>query len=267
MLTLFTYALAMFPIVDYASANPAGEAPQLSMPIEHVNYTVSTINGELWAVIDGEYPIALNAAPSCGFNGELPMVYPMPPGTGNIHVYLDGDEVAWSNYTQTYPTALHHTAIGDWWMIYAPLSGLSDSFLLKIHYEHPLEQLNGSRLFLYDLNISPYLSPQSGNSTAYFTIRLNATATDLQVYTAPPDSTAREWKPFHYTTAAEGDVQVASIKMYSDYLAPLPGDLVVVFSDGGDVPELPFWALPVLAAAATGILITFRWRINKDKLL
>jgi hypothetical protein len=74
--------------------------------------------------------------------------------------------MSWSNYTQIYPEALHHTAVGDWWMIYSNLENVSDYFELKIHYEHPLEMINGSYLFLYDLNISPYLSSkQQLNST------------------------------------------------------------------------------------------------------
>ena len=169
-LLLSTFMGCLF--VKPATANPEGSTPNLSMPVEYVNYTVTSINGTLWAKIDGYYPIYLLKQMDCSFNGNLPMVYPMPPQTTNIRISLDNKEMSWSNYTQSYPGALHHTAIGDWWMIYANLENVSDYFELKIHYEHPLEMINGSYLFLYDLNISPYLSSQSNNSTAYFTIQM-----------------------------------------------------------------------------------------------
>lgn len=34
--------------VTFVSANPDGSFPALSMPVEYVNYTVTTINGTLW---------------------------------------------------------------------------------------------------------------------------------------------------------------------------------------------------------------------------
>lgn len=250
ILALLTSAAASFQLVPYASANPEGSIPALAMPVEHVNYTITRINGTLWAKIDGNYPIYLLKQSDCAFNGELPMVYPMPPETTNIHVTLGDKELSWSNYTQSNPDALHHTAIGDWWMIYSALPNVSDFFVLKIHYEHPLEEVNGSYLFLYDLNITPYLSPQSTNSTAYFTVHMETNTTNLQAYTAPPDSLQSEWKPKNYTTTTEGSTKVVSIEMYSENPEfsgkPLVGDLVVEFSNADQVPELSGWIIPVL---------------------
>ncbi len=252
ILMLFAGSLASAQLVSVASANPQGSAPQLAMPIEHINYTIARINGILWAKIDGEYPIQIQRRPDCAFSGELPMVYPMPPDTTNIHVWLGDRELGWSNYTEIYPEALHHTAIGDWWMIHSVLDNIEDSFVLKIHYEHPLERVNGSHMFLYDLNISPYLSEQNKTSTAYFTVRLEANTTDLQAYTAPPDSFAVEWQPKPYTTTTEGSLTVVSIEMYSEYSKlvadQLPGDLVVVFSEAEEVPEFSLWTVAVLSA-------------------
>jgi hypothetical protein len=250
---LLVSVVAGLQFLPYVSANPDGSFPALSMPIEHVNYNITSVNGTLWAIIDGDYPITLLNQSDCTFNGDLPMVYPMPPGSTDIHVTLGNQELSWSNYTQSYPDALHQTAIGDWWEIYSVLPNVSGSFVLKIHYEHPLETVNDSYMFLYDLNISPYLSGQSGNSIAYFMVRMDANAKDLHVYTAPPDSVASQWKPINYTATTDGTTKVVSVEMYSENPEvsgkPLPGDLVVEFSVPDQVPELPAWIIPVLVVS------------------
>jgi hypothetical protein len=154
---------------------------------------------------------------------------------------------------------LHQTAIGDWWEIYSVLPNVSGFFVLKIHYEHPLQTVNGSYLFLYDLNISPYLSGQSENSTAYFTVHMETNATNLHAYTAPPDSAASQWKPMDYTATTDGATTVVSIQMYSEDPEvsgkPLPGDLVVEFSGADQVPEFSGWIIPVLVAVVFAALL------------
>jgi signal peptidase I len=253
ILALLTSTAAIFQLVPSASANPDGSFPALSMPAEYVNYTITRINGTLWAKIDGNYPIYIQNQSDCAFSGELPMVYPMPPETTNIHVTLGDRELSWSNYTQSNPDALHHTAIGDWGMIYSVLGNVSGFFVLKIHYEHPLEVVNGSYLFLYDLNISPYLSPQSTNSTAYFTVRIEANTSDLRAYTTETDA---KWNPINYTTTKEGSTSVVVIQMHSEYGKPLPGDLVVVFSDADQVAEFQSWIIPVVVdVVLVGLLL------------
>jgi hypothetical protein len=225
------------------TANSEGYIPNLFMPEEYVNYTITELNGTLWAKIDGDYPIHI-LNPDSVLDRDLPMVYPMPPNTTNIHVTVGDKEVSWTNYTATYPEATHHTAIGDWWMIYTQLNNVSDFFELKIHYEHPLENVNGSYLFLYDLNISPYLSPQSNNSTAYFTIRMETSTTDLKVYTALPDG---KWNPMAFTLKDENSTSVVAVDMVSEYSKPLLGDLIVTFPSSNQAPELPALAfLPLL---------------------
>ncbi len=175
------------------------------------------------------------------------MVYPMPPQTTNISISLDGREMSWSNYTQSYPDALHHTAIGDWWMIYANLENISDYFELRIHYEHPLEMVNGSYLFLYDLNISPYLSyAQSNNSTAYFCSILDArlTLTSLNFYSTETDA---KWNPVNFTLTKKGLTELVLVEMYSEYGKPLAGDLVIEFSQNRQVSEFPLWTLTTIS--------------------
>ena len=254
IITLFTSATVGYRLFSVASANPDSSIPTLSMPVEYVNYTISRINGTLWAKIDGNYPIYIHNQSSCASSGELPMVYPMPPQTTNIHVWLGDHELSWGNYTQSNLGAMHHTAIGDWWMINSILSNISGFFVLKIHYEHPLETVNGSYLFLYDLNISPYLSPHGNNSNAYFTVRFESDISDFYAYTAETDV---KWNPISYSTTKEGSTQIVFIQMRSEYDKTLLGDLVVVFSESEQVEEFNSWIIPVVIDVVLIILLLY----------
>lgn len=238
---IFTAALLIltspFPANSASSQHTEQENSSLTMPIEYINYTIVSINNRLWAKIDGTYPIYLQ--------GDLPqslqMVYPTPPETTNITLKLNDQILSYTNYTDIYPTALHHTAIGDWKMVSSEIDVNSEAFTLKIHYEHPLQIVNGSSLFLYDLNISPYLSPVSNSSIAYFTIRMETNTSIISAFTTETDT---KWNPINYTLSKEDEVEVVSIVMYSQY-EHLLGDLVVIFSDE-QIPEYPFWALTML---------------------
>ena len=261
ILALLLSTLTSSLLVKPAIANPDASSPNLSMPVEYINYTITRINGTLWAKIDGDYPIYLLKRFDCSFNGDLPLVYPMPPQTTNISVSLDNKQVSWSNYTQIYPEELHHTAIGDWWMIYCNLENVSDYFELKIHYEHPLEMVNGSYLFLYDLNISPYLSSQSTNSTAYFKIQMPINFTSLNIYSTQTDT---KWNPMNFTLTEDAfSTQIVSVKMYSEYEKPLLGDLVVEFSQNRQISEFPVWTLITLSIGA--LLATLFYKKNTSK--
>ena len=84
ILALLISTMMGFLYFKPVTANPERSIPNLSMPVEYVNYTITSINGTLWAKIDGYYPIYLLKQMNCSFNGEMPMVYPMPPQTTNI---------------------------------------------------------------------------------------------------------------------------------------------------------------------------------------
>ena len=255
---MLTSALTGLQLIDSANANPGlPTSPILAMSQETVNYTITRINETLWAKIDGTYPIhkifkkgdtfTLDNISYCIATDELPMVYPTPPGTTNIHVKLNDTELDWSNFTEAYPSELHHTAIGDWPMIYSDINPAPEYFTLKIHYEHPLAVVNGSYLFLYDLNIVSYLSPWSTNSTAQFNIRMETAYSNLQAFTTETDTL---WNPKNYSVSNEGATEVVKIQMYSEYLKPLAGDLVVMFSgSAAQVPvEVAYWVVAPLLA-------------------
>jgi len=246
-------------LADTAEANPeSGTLPVLAMPEEYVNYTITQVNGTLWAQIDGTYPLYFLDESDGGVScvpAELPMVYPTPPHTTNIHVWVNGTELDWSDWF--YDT--HHTAIGDWEMIYCIVSPVSEYFVLTIHYEHPVEVVNGSSLFLYDLNISDYLTELSNTSIAYFTMRFETEASNVRAYTTLTDSV---WNQKNFTLSSEGDVETVAIQMRSVRGEQLAGDLVVMFDDSSkQVPEeFPYWLVAVPVFVVAGFLAALVYR-------
>ena len=238
-------AIAGLQFVRFAAANPI-PVYSLKMPEEYIHYTISRVNGSLWAKVDGTYPLT-KFSTECQdqalsinntwftFTGDtLPMVYPTPPGTTNISVKINETELDWSNYTQIVPDAVHYTAIGDWPMISCTIYPVLDQFILKIHYEHPIMLMNGSYTFLYDLNISPYLSPWSNKSTAQFNIRFETDYTDLQANTIAIDGTLN---PVEYTVTKEDTAETVSLQVVSEYSEPLPGDLLISFNEGNELEQ------------------------------
>jgi parallel beta-helix repeat protein len=229
----------------------------LAMPEEYLNYSVSNFDGKLFAIIDGVYPMHLTS----GLGDALPMVYPTPPGTVNMHIVLDGTELTWSNYSDIDPAARHQTDIGDWQMIYCTISPASADFLLKIHYEHPIEIINGSYTFLYDLNISPYLSSSSLISTAHFTLQLPTNESNLSVYTTGSKS---EWSPLNFSKTKNASGATVTFNIVSEYGKPLLGDVAFILG-GSQIPEFSFLSIPVLFAAITSAVIAFHVKGNSRK--
>jgi hypothetical protein len=122
---------------------------------------------------------------------------------------------------------LHHTALGDWPEILTVLQNVSGDFVLRIHYEHPLQVVNGSFTFLYDLNIQEYLSAEQNTSVAHFTITLNIDYANLMINTVDPET--ETLKPIAFTVLGEKPAEIR-INELSEFNATLPGDLLVSFS-------------------------------------
>lgn len=204
-------------------------AELLSMPEENVTYTITRIDGILWAKIDGIYPIHYN-----GNDESIWMIYPTPPGTTNISIWLNGVNLAWNNFT----SETHHTAIGEWEVISTVLEQVSENFVLKIHYEHPLQIINGSYMFLYDLNIASYLSALNNKSICHFSIRMETEYTNLKVNTvALEDETL---KPIAFTVSDSNPKEI-KIDETSEFNMPLPGDLLISFSEPGTQRVSDWW--------------------------
>jgi hypothetical protein len=239
---LWFSALAGVQLVNSAKAN-------LAMPEETVNYTITNINGSLWAKIDGTY--LLQILESEAFE-SLPLVYPTPPGTTKITITMDETELAWSNYTEIYPAALHYTALGYWPMINCTIYPVPKHFTLKIHYEHPIALINGSYTFLYDLNISPYLSPSSTKSTAHFNIRMEINYTNLHVNTIGLDEVLN---PVDYTIQRDGTAETITFQIVSENQKSLPGDTLIAFAATNTSETLVLYPIIILIAAVIATLM------------
>jgi len=251
-----------YPLMQPISPHVASLQPQtaesyLAMPQEYINYTLTNIAGVLWAQIDGFYPMHISVKDV----RSLPMLYPMPPNTTNIHIYLQGTELNWTDYSTIDPTATHHTDIGDWQMIYCVLTPVPSDFVLQIHYEHPVQVINGSLTFLYDLNISPYLSASSVISTAHFNVVLPAESAGVDVYRT--GSTGGAWQPAGNVNTTNAAQQTVSFDVISQYNKPLLGDIAFVMRNAM-VPEYPAWAImPLLVLTAIGAFMLSRKKTKR----
>jgi len=266
-LTQGTHSLTVYVEYDYEvhvidsnssisfSIDSPNSFPIISMPKEYINYAITKSNGQFWAKVYGKYPInILNSSSQLQF----PMVYPTPPDTTNIHITLNDIALSWTNYTQIYPQELHHTAIGDWSMIQCILENVSESFLLEIQYEHPVQQTNGEYVFLYDLNIRPYLLPWSNRSTANFNVRFEIDTKDLHINTI---TTNGELNPVNVEVTKEHETKLVSFQVVSEYSKPVPGDLIVSFKEGAELEQAnsDFWGSNYLAkygSALVAVILT-----------
>jgi hypothetical protein len=233
---LFTAGATVRPDIS-ATTDVYPSPPLIAMPEEYINYTIASVNGSLWAKIDGVYPLHVIYGPEQEYvwdgtsykvvSGPLALVYPTPPGTTNIVMKMNETELVWGNYTEIYPEARHHTALGDWSMVNCTIYAVPEYFTLKIHYEHPLVLINESYVFLYDLNISPYLSPWSNKSTAYFTIRMETNYTNLHLNAIATDEILT---PINYSVNSEDAAETVTFQIVSEYSKPLLGDILVSFT-------------------------------------
>jgi hypothetical protein len=256
-------AVAGVQHVNSEVTNLLPSSPLIAMPEEYINYTIISINGSLWAKIDGTYPLQILFGPEQEYtwdstsykvvSGPLALVYPTPPGTTNVSVSMDETELSWSNYTEIYPGILHHTAIGNWSMINCTIYPIPEYFTLRIHYEHPVMLINGSYTFLYDLNISPYLSPWSTKSTAHFNVRMETNYTSLHLNTIATDEALN---PINHTTTRDNTAETITFQIVSEYSRPLLGDILMTFTTPTTSGAVEFsYLLIILPLAVIAALI------------
>ncbi len=272
---LLVLLLAGAQIVNVASASsiipptntstaplPTTTVSTISMPVEYINYTVSTINGSLWATVDGTYPLHFSSD-MVGY--QLSMEYPTPPGTtSDIKITADGQPVNWSNLTQTNPEFTHYTFLGRWPIIICTIQPNTPDLLMTIHYQHPIQQVNRSYAFLYDLNISPYLSDSSNGSIAYFNVRFDTETSNIHVYAVLGDSSVQRndtKTPLYFAANRDKGTQTLTFNVTSSLSKPVPGDELFLYNDSTvQVPEFSLWiiliALSVMAILAATLAFT-----------
>ena len=136
--------------------------------------------------------------------------------------------------------------------------------------------MNGSYTFLYDLNISPYLSPWSNKSTAHFNIRFETDYTDLQANTIATDGTLNS---VDYTVTKATAAETVSLQVVSEYSKPLLGDLLISFNEGNESEQTNSGFLGsslrteygyalvavILITVVAVVLVFYRRRLKKNK--
>ncbi|MEM0253453.1 MAG: NosD domain-containing protein [Candidatus Bathyarchaeia archaeon] len=250
---------------EYALGNPL-----VAMPREYINCAICLIGSETWARVEGVYVMRkifgagerfhVNSHEYLVLSDELSMAYPMPPKSRNISIKIDGLTISWSNYTEINPQALYLTALGKWPMIRFKIDKTPNNFTLRVYYEYPLSKVNGSYIFLYALNVSPYLTPWSPNSTAILTIRMETPYEDLGVYLVSPTGI---WHPLNYTIMDESGVKSIRLQLVSEYPNPIQGDIVIKFTTMTQQNWLWIIVVITVIAITTALAYMLKQRFGK----
>jgi hypothetical protein len=113
--------------------------------------------------------------------------------------------------------------------------------------------MNGSFTFLYDLNISPYLSPWSTKSTAHFNIRMETNYTSLRLNTIATDEALN---PINHTITRDDTAETITFQIVSEYSKPLFGDILITFTTPTTSGAVEFsYLLIILPLAVIATLI------------
>jgi hypothetical protein len=148
MLTLYFLAVSGTELVRVVEANPGPGIPETSLypsvraPDIQVNASISWVNGELWATVNGEYRMATvhmfgDSYESGGTNfmvdyDMLEAHYPVPLNAQSISVKLDGTEANWSMPENSFSHLFGMDLPELNWMVSPVPRGLS----ITTSYEH-----------------------------------------------------------------------------------------------------------------------------------
>jgi len=134
----------------------------------------------------------------------------------------------------------------------------SKYFILTIHYEHPISKNEEEYQFLYDLNISPYLSASSQKSTAYFRVDLpNSVYTDMKIFTVPNDNTRNDHT---FNTVEKNDHSLISFNVTSIYPDKIPGDILFTFQRQKDQIFPIGVIITILIVLISGLILVLKKR-------
>lgn len=254
-----------YPLMAPQNSQAIGAAQQqiqnsgllLAMPEEYINYTITENNGTMWAKIDGLFPIHVTSKAT----EPLSMIYSIPPGATNIHIKLDGTEQTWNNYSAINSSAIKSTEFSNWQMINCTIKPASTDFLLEINYEHPIEVINGSYTFLYDLDVTPYLSVSSVISIAHFNVQLPQNESNLNLFTIGSNGT---WNAMNYNSTENASGKTVTFNIVSEYNRPLLSYVAFVLGSP-QIPEFQLWATFLLFAIITVGVAMFQVRRRRPK--
>jgi len=235
-------------LVVPVEANPI-PTPTLIMPEEYINVTLSHIDENLLAQVNGTYPFENM------FYDTARMDYPVPPDATKITVKVDGTLLDW-----TYNNENYSTVIGDWPMINWTLSLIPfQNFTIETYYEHPVPIIDGNYTFLYAMGTGRYLDVYAKETTAYVHIEMGLNYTNLHVYAIGFTNETWTWNPTNYTIITGNTSDIITIEVVSEPFAPLQEDLLVT-----TIPEFPsLFILPLVITAVLLASIVYRRKKNQ----
>ncbi|MCW4019402.1 MAG: right-handed parallel beta-helix repeat-containing protein [Candidatus Bathyarchaeota archaeon] len=251
-------------LIDYTNQDP--NPSSVEMPNQYINYTITDVNETFWAKVDVARFMHKNLSGGLSVGG---ISYPIPPDTINISLRLNDAEIPYSQSASTaaktgwyYPKSsqtLHQTAVGKWSTIAYSIVEVPDNLILEFHYEHPIETINGSYVFLYDFEADytlATLSLSSPNSTAHFTVRLPADCSDLNVSAV---NDAGQFTPQNYTLQSDPSGKTVTFDVLSEFGKPSIAGVAFVFSTENDpLPEFSAWIILPLLMGVSAFLVFYK---------
>jgi len=237
-------------------ANPIPMYP-ITFGGEEIDATISYAGPVIYARVNGTYAFGASDPPS-----ETTMDYPVPSSASNISVKIDETPLAWNWNNTHYDTVIGDYPFINWWIFPVPAS-----FIISVHYEHPVPLIEGKYKFLYALGsarVGQIWKYCPANITTYISKDVAHTVDDIDVYLVTP-----ELEPAYYTiTSLDGVWKVRYTQENTtgtkDFLItikknpPVGGIYIPVNKLELLAPYIALASIILVATAATAIYIKHR---------
>lgn len=139
--------LVLLLFVSVAHANPI-PMPTVPLTNEDISISVRLVDGVPFAEVFGKYSFGRPV----GYEGFITLKFPVPKGSKNIDIMVDGRSVSWK-FNGTYLTKPIEIEMDVVQWNVGVVSGMLPNMTVK--YEHPLIDLgNGTYLLVYSLGSS-----------------------------------------------------------------------------------------------------------------
>lgn len=143
-------------------ANPIPVPQPASMPLEQLDIQILPTGGVPHAVVSGDFFFDYIPEDVTG------MLFPVPPGSTNIHVWQDSLELSWTWSAQLYPTVLPELPEIPMieWQGPFPVDGA----VFTVEYEHDLIERPDEFIYFYANGTGKYFPTYDKTTTAEFDI-------------------------------------------------------------------------------------------------
>jgi hypothetical protein len=276
-ITLILTISFQLALLDLSTASPSipPDIPVIvTVPKIQINAEITQDNG-LYAKVDSTYQTTTvykfgdtynNGSIRIAFN-RIDAYYPIPIGSKNVQVQMDGQDINWTNRDRGFT----HLFDSDLPNINWSISPVPQTFLLSTHYEFPVPKTTQTYAFLgsyaclipiesrYGLDIisgnySGYSwVGWSTNSSAHVRIKIDSSLSNTHLYSINNLGTLTELEfQLSNDNIAETDVQLIG--------SSRPFGLVLTFDKPQDSPVLSI-PLPIIASMIITLLVVLAYLI------